>query len=125
VIQDSLEARGDIGLLRIVFENLLRNSWKYTSRHEKARIEFGSQQRDGDVVYYVRDDGAGFDPRSADRLFHPFQRLHSKTEFPGNGIGLVTVQRIIHRHRGEVWAEGEVEKGATFYFTLNSSRLSA
>ena len=125
VVSDSLEARGDVGLLRIVFENLLRNSWKYTSRHDKAKIEFGAEQRNGDVVYYVRDDGAGFDPRSTDRLFHPFQRLHPKAEFPGNGIGLVTVQRIIHRHRGEVWAQGEVEKGATFYFTLNSEEFAA
>ena len=125
VVSDSLEAQGDVGLMRIVFENLLRNSWKYTSRHEQAKIEFGAEQRNGDTVYYVRDDGAGFDPRSTDRLFHPFQRLHSKSEFPGNGIGLVTVQRIIHRHRGEVWAEGQVERGATFYFTLHSTELAA
>ena len=112
------EVQGDAHLLRIALENLLRNSWKYTSHHERARIEFGHLQQDGESVYYVKDDGSGFDQRSADRLFQPFQRLHSTAEFPGNGVGLATVKRIIQRHRGQVWAEGEPEKGATFYFTL-------
>lgn len=118
VISDVADARGDIRLLRIVLDNLLRNSWKYTSAHKEGRIEFGSQHLNGQTVYFVRDDGAGFDPRSANRLFRPFQRLHSSEEFPGNGIGLSTVQRIVRRHGGETWAEGAVEKGATFYFTL-------
>jgi signal transduction histidine kinase len=116
------KVNGDPRLLKIVLENLLRNSWKYTSTHPHARIEFGSCVENRQTVYFVRDDGAGFDPRSADRLFQPFQRLHPTAEFPGNGIGLATVQRIVRRHGGEIWAKGEVERGATFYFTLGSSR---
>lgn len=119
VIADVPLAYGDGRLLRIAIENLLRNSWKYTSMHEHAKIEFGASSENGQKLYFVRDDGAGFDPRHANRLFHPFQRLHSPAEFPGNGIGLATVQRIIRRHRGEIWAEGQVDQGATFYFTLN------
>ena len=118
LIADVPPAQGDARLLRIVLENLLRNSWKYTSIHPSARIEFGSSEKDERRVYFVRDDGVGFDPRSANRLFHPFQRLHSPAEFPGSGIGLATVQRIIHRHGGEIWAEAAPGKGATFYFTL-------
>jgi signal transduction histidine kinase len=117
------EAFGDVRLLRIVMENLLRNAWKYTSQHEHARIEFGHQNREGRAVYFISDDGSGFDSGSAGRLFQPFQRLHSTTQFPGNGIGLATVRRIIQRHGGEIWAEGAVEKGATFYFTLASDRF--
>jgi signal transduction histidine kinase len=109
---------GDPQLLRIVMENLLRNSWKYTSRHQTATIEFGSLRQDGKIIYFVKDDGSGFDPRSADRLFQPFLRLHSKSEFPGNGVGLATVKRIIQRHGGEVWAQAAVERGATFFFTV-------
>ena len=109
---------GDARLLRIVMENLLRNAWKYTSQHERAHIEFGCERRLGRTVFYVRDDGAGFDPAYANRLFKPFQRLHSSTDFQGTGIGLATVQRIIARHGGEIWAQGEVEQGATFYFAL-------
>jgi light-regulated signal transduction histidine kinase (bacteriophytochrome) len=118
VIENDLTAAGDSQLLRAVMENLLRNSWKYTSGHASARIEFGRTQQNGKRPFFVRDDGAGFDPRYADRLFGAFQRLHTAAEFPGTGIGLATVQRIIHRHGGEIWAEGAVEKGATFYFTL-------
>lgn len=114
----SAPAYADGRLVRIVLDNLLQNSWKYTSRRNQARIEFGVENQSGPNVYFVRDDGSGFDPQSADRLFKPFQRLHSASEFPGNGIGLATVRRIIQRHGGEVWAEGEVDKGATFYFTL-------
>jgi signal transduction histidine kinase len=105
-----------------MLENLLRNSWKYTSTHPRARIEFGSSIENGRTTYFVRDDGAGFDPRSADRLFQPFQRLHPTAEFPGNGIGLATVQRIVRRHGGEIWAKAEVERGATFFFRLATSR---
>jgi signal transduction histidine kinase len=122
ITPESVQAYADARLLRIVMDNLLRNAWKYTSHHEHARIEFGRELKNDRVVYFVKDDGSGFDPRSADRLFQPFQRLHSAAEFPGNGIGLATVRRIIQKHGGEVWAEGMVERGATFYFTLESSR---
>jgi light-regulated signal transduction histidine kinase (bacteriophytochrome) len=113
--------QGDSRLLRIVMENLFRNSWKYTSNRELARIEFGCEERVGRAAYFVRDNGAGFDTKLADRLFKPFQRLHATSEFPGTGIGLATVQRIIARHGGEVWAEGAVDQGATFYFTLGAT----
>ncbi len=118
----SVNAFADPRLLQIVMDNLLRNAWKYTSHHDRAHIEFGEEIRDGGTVYFVKDDGGGFDPRSADRLFQPFQRLHSAAEFPGNGIGLATVRRIIQRHGGNVSAEGLIERGATFYFTLESRR---
>jgi signal transduction histidine kinase len=117
-IENDLTAVGDSQLLRTAMENLLRNSWKYTSGHPAARIEFSRSKQNGRNVFFVRDDGAGFDPRYADRLFGAFQHLHTVAEFPGTGVGLATVQRIIHRHGGEIWAEGAVEKGATFYFTL-------
>jgi len=118
------EVYGDAQLLRVLMENLLRNAWKYTSRHDSARIEFGSLLEDGETTYFVKDDGSGFDPHAADRLFQPFQRLHSRSEFPGNGVGLATVRRIVHRHGGEIWAQGAVEKGATFYFKIRSLRPS-
>jgi signal transduction histidine kinase len=118
VIAEGLVVEGDSQLLRVVMENLLSNAWKYTSGHECARLEFGKHQNGGRPTYFVRDDGAGFDPAYAHRLFGAFQRLHAMTEFQGTGVGLATVQRIIRRHGGEIWAEGAVEKGATFYFTL-------
>jgi signal transduction histidine kinase len=118
VIEENLFAEADPQLLRIVFENLLGNAWKYTSRHVHARIEFGKSQQDTRLPYFVRDDGAGFDPRHAARLFGAFQRLHSTSEFPGTGIGLATVQRIVQKHGGVIWAEAALEKGATFFFTL-------
>ncbi len=123
-ITEGLVTKGDPVLLRVVLENVLGNSWKFTSRHARARIEFGILEDRSDAgspdapVYFVRDDGAGFDMAYAGNLFRPFHRLHQATEFEGTGIGLATVQRIIHRHGGRVWAEGEVERGATFYFTI-------
>ena len=118
IVQPGLVAEGDQRLLKIAFENLLSNAWKFTSRHPSARIEFGTVEKDGRTAYFVKDDGAGFDMAYADKLFTTFQRLHAFEEFPGTGIGLPIVQRAIHRHGGRVWGEGAVEKGATFFFTL-------
>jgi light-regulated signal transduction histidine kinase (bacteriophytochrome) len=120
-IQNHLQTEADQNLLRLALENLLSNAWKFTSKRPLAHVEFGKTNSNGVPVYYVRDDGAGFDPRYADRLFGAFQRLHAVTEFPGTGVGLATVQRIIHRHGGRIWAEGAVGKGATFYFTLTET----
>jgi protein-histidine pros-kinase len=117
-IEQGLETIGDFRLLQVVLENLLGNAWKFTANRAHASIEFGKTQANGSTAYFVRDNGAGFDPAYADRLFGAFQRLHAATEFPGTGIGLATVQRIIQRHGGRVWAEGAVGRGATFYFTL-------
>ena len=117
-IADDLEAHADRRLVQALLANLLGNAWKFTARHETARIEVGVDDADGERAFYVRDDGAGFDMAYADKLFGAFQRLHSPGEFEGLGIGLATVQRIVRRHGGRVWAESEVEKGATFHFTL-------
>jgi light-regulated signal transduction histidine kinase (bacteriophytochrome) len=122
VVPSRVQAYADSRLVQIVMQNLLENAWKYTSHHERARIEFGFEEKDGSMIYFVKDDGSGFDPRSTDRLFQPFNRLHTASEFPGNGIGLATVRRIVQRHGGEVWAEGAVENGATFHFTLEPNR---
>ncbi|MEK6697861.1 MAG: ATP-binding protein [Nitrospirota bacterium] len=119
VIEEGLVVNGDRRLLKIMMENLLDNAWKFTGRHPRARIEFGAEEQDGTRMYFVRDDGAGFDMAYVNKLFVPFQRLHTPAEFPGTGIGLTSVQRVIHRHGGKVWAEGEVAKGATFYFSLS------
>ena len=118
VIAPDLIVNADMNLLRIVLENLLGNAWKFTQKHPSARIELGVTERDNNTTYFVRDDGAGFDMAYVNKLFGAFQRLHDDSEFEGSGIGLATVQRIIQRHGGVVWAEGAVEKGATFYFTL-------
>lgn len=117
-IMEDVYAWGEERLLQVVMENLLGNAWKYTAKHEQARIEFGVTGGNGERVYFVKDDGAGFDMAYVDKLFAPFSRLHASSEFEGIGIGLATVQRIIHRHNGRIWAEGALERGATFYFTL-------
>ncbi|WP_292432904.1 PAS domain S-box protein [Methylobacter sp.] len=119
-IQPGIIAWGDARLLRIVLDNLLGNAWKFTSKRPDAQIEFGMQKRDDETVYFVRDNGAGFDMAYAEKLFGAFQRLHETSEFPGTGIGLATAQRIIHKHGGRIWAESEVEQGAAFYFTLEA-----
>jgi signal transduction histidine kinase len=117
-IAHGMTTEGDPVMLRLVVENLLGNAWKFTGKRETARIEFGATQKDGKDTYFVRDNGAGFDMNYAKKLFTAFQRLHTAEEFPGLGIGLATIQRVIRRHGGRIWAEGEPDKGATFYFTL-------
>lgn len=111
-------ATGDPKLLEVVLENLFSNAWKFTQKNRRPHVEFGVSYEEARPVYFVRDNGVGFDMAYADKLFGAFQRLHSVSEFEGNGIGLATVQRIIHRHGGETWAESSVGQGATFYFTL-------
>ena len=118
VVEEGLVTEGDERLLRVALENLLRNAWKFTGKQPQACIEFGLTDADGVSAYFVRDNGAGFDMAYKQKLFGAFQRLHGTSEFPGTGIGLTTVQRIIRRHGGSVWAEGAVGQGATFYFTL-------
>ncbi|CAN0451349.1 unnamed protein product, partial [Phaeothamnion confervicola] len=117
-IAPGLNAQCDPALARILLENLLGNAWKFTGRKIGAAIEFGAQQIDGQQVFFVRDNGAGFDMQYAQKLFSAFQRMHRQDEYPGSGIGLVTVQRIVSRHGGRVWAEAESGRGAIFRFTL-------
>ncbi|MEP7281971.1 MAG: ATP-binding protein, partial [Rubrivivax sp.] len=117
-IDPGLRVHGDPTLLRLVLENLLGNAWKYTAQRPQARIVFARERQDGRAVFVVRDNGAGFDMRSADRLFGLFQRLHSASEFPGTGVGLASVRRIVQRHGGQIWADGEPGRGAAFHFTL-------
>jgi PAS domain S-box-containing protein len=118
VIEEGIRAKGDAHLLHAALVNLMGNAWKFTAKHPQARIEFGRTEIEGTPTFFVRDDGAGFDMAYSSRLFGAFQRLHGADEFEGTGVGLATVQRIIHRHGGRVWAEGAVEEGATFWFTL-------
>jgi light-regulated signal transduction histidine kinase (bacteriophytochrome) len=120
-IQPDIRVSADRHLVRAALTNLLSNAWKFTSRLDLARITFGARREDGDTVCFVQDNGAGFDMTFADKLFGAFQRLHGQEEFSGSGIGLATVKRIIHRHGGQVWATGEPDKGATFYFRLPNS----
>lgn len=117
-IADGLSALGDPGLLRIALENLLGNAWKYSSKREHARIEVGEEESGGEIAFFVRDNGAGFDMADASKLFKPFQRLHTSRDFPGTGIGLATVSRVLEKHGGRIWAESELDKGATFRFTV-------
>ncbi|MCP4129729.1 MAG: HAMP domain-containing protein [bacterium] len=116
-VQDGIIVNADPRFMRVVLENILGNAWKYTAKKENARIEFGVQDDEGERVYFIRDNGAGFDMNHAGKLFLAFQRLHTNDEFEGTGIGLATVQRVIKRHGGNIWAEGEVGKGSTFYFS--------
>jgi PAS domain S-box-containing protein len=119
-IAPNIHATGDARLLRVVLNNLIGNAWKFTGKREKACLEFGADSEGSVAVYFVRDNGAGFDMAYVSQLFAPFQRLHQATEFAGTGIGLATVQRIVQRHGGRIWAESSVEQGATFYFTLTA-----
>jgi len=121
VIGDGLTESGDVVLLRATLENLLSNAWKFTRHQPKARIEFGSIREGDKTAYFVRDNGAGFDMAFASKLFGVFQRLHTTSEFEGTGVGLATVQRIVHRHGGRVWAEGKVGEGACFQFTFGDA----
>lgn len=124
IVAPSLVVDADSALLRVVLENLLGNAWKYTSKQPSSHIEFGTQSQHSQTIYFVRDNGAGFNMEHASRLFAPFKRLHDDREFPGTGIGLATVQRIIRRHGGQIWADSEVGNGATFYFRLGSASVN-
>ena len=124
-IAEGVVADADYGLLRVVFDNLLGNAWKFTQAITEATVEFGVAQQNGISTYFVRDNGAGFDMAHAGKLFTPFQRMHSQATFPGTGIGLATVHRIVDRHGGRVWAESAVGQGATFHWTLPTLRNGA
>lgn len=124
-IDEGMVIHADPHLIRILLENLLGNAWKYTEKIERANIKFGQRRVNGEMRYFVQDNGDGFDMSNADQMFKPFQRLHSSEEFPGTGIGLATAQRIIERHEGSIWAEGEKMKGATIFFTLPSQGMAA
>ena len=119
IIARGITASGDRTLLRILLENLLGNAWKYTSRTERAQVEFDCRREQDTLVYRVSDNGAGFDMRYADRLFGAFQRLHGANEFAGTGVGLATAARIVQRHRGRIWADSAPGEGARLHFTLN------
>ena len=121
-ITDQLEVRGDAHLIKIMLDNLIGNAWKYSSKTAHAVIEFGKTEKEGEDVYYIKDNGSGFDMKYASKLFVAFQRLHSAIDYAGSGVGLATVYRIINRHNGQIWAEATPDKGATFYFTLNPDR---
>jgi signal transduction histidine kinase len=124
-IEPDIQVRGDASLLDIALQNLVNNSWKYTSKNHHSKIRFGTTTVDGERAFYVKDNGVGFDTRYSKKLFGPFQRLHGTDEFPGTGIGLATVKRIVNRHGGQVWANSKVNKGTTLYFTLGRSVLDS
>ena len=117
-IKEGIHAPADPRLIEVLLSNLLGNAWKFTSRTESARIEFGMFEQVGQTVYYVKDNGEGFDQKQADRLYLPFHRLHTEQEFEGTGIGLAIVERVVRKHGGKIWAEGGINEGATFFFTL-------
>jgi light-regulated signal transduction histidine kinase (bacteriophytochrome) len=119
VIAPGIRADADPGLMRIALDNLFGNAWKFSARTEGARIEFGLAAAEGRPAYFVRDNGAGFDPAFSRKLFEQFQRLHTEREYEGTGVGLAIVARVIRRHGGRIWAEGAVGQGAVFYFTLS------
>ena len=119
IIAPDLVVDADKALLEILLRNLLENSWKYTAKCPYTRIEIGALSQDGKTVYFVKDNGVGFDMKYSDKLFQPFQRLHSDKDYPGTGIGLATAARVIHRHSGKIWADSEIGKGATFFFTFD------
>jgi light-regulated signal transduction histidine kinase (bacteriophytochrome) len=118
IITPDITVNGDKALLEILLRNLLENAWKYTSKCSDARIEMGVNFQDSKEVYFIKDNGVGFDMQYKDKLFQPFQRLHTSKDYAGTGIGLATAQRVVRRHGGEIWAESEVDKGTAFYFTL-------
>lgn len=122
IIEKGVSADGDARLLRIALDNLIGNAWKFTAKQPLARVEFGAARTGAEMVYFVRDNGAGFDMKYAGKLFSAFQRLHKTEDFPGTGIGLATVQRVVARHGGRVWAEAAPEKGATVFFTLGITK---
>lgn len=117
-VQDDLRDQGDSRLITIALSNLLGNAWKYTSKKDKAEIDVGAKKQENHIIYYVRDNGVGFDMKQANSVFVPFRRLHAESEFTGTGIGLAIVERVIKRHNGSIWCESEIGKGATFYFTI-------
>jgi signal transduction histidine kinase len=119
VVAPGMKARADPGLVRVVIENLLGNAWKFTRRRAGARVQMDCELAGGEQVFVVRDNGIGFNTAQAENIFKPFQRLHAAGEFEGTGIGLATVQRIVERHGGRVWARGSVDEGASFFFTLS------
>jgi signal transduction histidine kinase len=121
-IEPGLSTYADPGLLRVVLDNLLGNAWKFTARTPDARIEFKARTQGSETIFYLKDNGAGFDMAHAGTLFQPFQRLHDSADFPGTGIGLATVRRVVDHHGGRIWAESEVGCGATMYFTIPHSR---
>ena len=123
-IEPGLTTRGDPRLLRIVLDNLFGNAFKFTSTRSNARIDFGFVREDGVRTFFVRDNGVGFDRQYSDKLFGAFQRLHDSTQFPGTGIGLATVHRVVMRHGGRIWAQSETDRGATFFFTLEQDQTN-